>query len=204
MGRELRSGAGLRVPAWTAPARGGYREDMDGGDGLDDLARELRDRVGHELRQEAELIEQDAATVERRRRTLSDLAIELLSRGDSVTVVAGERSIRGRVTYARGEILALQTSSGRFDVHLASGVVLRVDERTTEGGSPPTAGSDTLRARLLELELAGSSIEVWAPAHGVSESGAITAVGRDHLIIADRDGREWAVPLLDIAWVRTA
>ena len=132
-------------------------EGIDSGDefeSLDDLGRELRERVGNEMRLEAEMLEQDAASVELRRRRLADIAIELLSRGDTVTVIAGQRSIRGRLSYARGEIATMETSTGPIDVHLSAGVVLRVDERSAEGGVTPRSGSDTLRARLLEQELA--------------------------------------------------
>jgi len=169
---------------------------------LDDLGRELREKVGREIRREAEMLEQDAAAVELRRRRISDVAIELLSRGDTVTAIAGDRSIRGRLSFARGQIASIATGTGRVDVHLAAGVVLRVDERATEGGSNPRTGSDTLRARLLEHELAGNDIEVWAPAHTIDVNGAIVAVGTDHLIVQDRDGSEWVLPLGEIAWVR--
>lgn len=168
---------------------------------LDDLGRELRERVGNEIRQEAEMQEQDAAAVELRRRHFADVAVELLSRGDIVTVIAGDRSIRGPLTYARGEIASIATGAGLVDVHLAAGVILRVDERATEGGTAPRSGSDTLRARLLEQELAGIDITVWAPAHKVDVSGTIVTVGKDHVIVRDRDGSEWAMPLDDIAWV---
>jgi hypothetical protein len=149
------------------------------------------------------MLEQDAAAVELRRRRLTDVAIELLSRGDTVTVIGGERSVRGRLSYARGEIASIATSAGPVDVHLTSGVVLRVDERSTEGGSSPRPGADTLRARLLEHELAGVEIEVWAPAHRIDVGGLIVAVGKDHVIVRDHDDTEWAFSLGDIAWVRS-
>ena len=179
---------------------------MDGAEtpeeSLDDLGRELRERVGNEMRQEAELIEQDAATVELRRRRLTDVAIELVSRGDIVTVIAGDRSLRGPLTYARGDIASLDTAVGRVDIHLPAGVALRIDERSTAGGTTPRKGSDTLRARLLELELGGTDIEAWVPSHGIEVRGAIVAVGKDHVLIRDRDDSEWALLLYDIAWVR--
>jgi hypothetical protein len=175
---------------------------MDGGDSLDDLGRELRERVGHELRLEAEMIEQDAASVEFRRRRMADLAVELLSRGDTVTVIAGERSLRGRLSYARGDIASLETGHGPVDVHLSAGVALRIDERTSEGGTAPRSGSDTLRARLLEHELAGTNVEAWAPSHGINVGGSIAAVGKDHVILRDVDATEWVLLLQDIAWIR--
>lgn len=168
----------------------------------DDLARELRERVGHEMRQEAEMLEQDAASVELRRRRIADVAIEALSRGDIVTVIAGDRSIRGRLSYARSELASVETAVGRVDVHLAAGVILRIDERSTEGGRTPRVGSETLRARLFELELSGSAVEVWAPAHGIEVMGPITAVGKDHVIVQDQDDAEWIVLFVDIAWIR--
>ena len=168
----------------------------------DDLARELRERVGHEMRQEAEMLEQDAASVEMRRRHIADVAIELLSRGDIVTVIAGDRSIRGHLSHARGEIASIETAVGRVDAHLAAGTILRVDERSTEGGRTPRVGSDTLRARLFELELSGRGVELWAPAQGIEVTGSIAAVGKDHVIVRDRDDAEWIVLFFDIAWVR--
>ena len=173
-------------------------------DELDDLGRELRRRVGHELRMEAEQAEQDAAAFELRRRRLADVAVELLSRGDTVTVLAGDRALRGRLTYARGEIASVETASGRVDVNLTPGVVLRIDERAAAGGTAPRPGSDSLRARLLEHELAGTSIEAWLPSTGLEVRGSIAAVGLDHLIVRDGDGTEWVLQLSDIAWVRAA
>jgi hypothetical protein len=169
-------------------------------DGLDDLGRELRERVGHEMRMEAEEAEQDAAAFELRRRRLADVAVELLSRGDTVTVLAGDRTIRGRLSYARGEIASVETAAGRVEVNLVSGVVLRIDERAAAGGTAPRPGSDNLRARLLEHELSGDSIEAWLPSAGLEVSGTIAAVGLDHVIL--RDGGEWVLQLSDIAWIQ--
>jgi hypothetical protein len=174
----------------------------DDSEALDDLGRELRERVGGELRQEAELIEQDATTVQLRRRRIADLAIELVSRGDIVTIIAGDRSLRGRLTYARGEIASVDAAAGRFDIHLPAGVALRVDERSTDGGVAARKGSDTLRARLLELELSGTAIELWIPGHGVDVIGSIEAVGKDHVVVRDQDGAEWVLLFFDIAWIR--
>lgn len=177
-------------------------ERPDDSEALDDLGRELRERVGNEMRQEAELVEQDAATVELRRRGIADVAIELVSRGDIVTVIAGDRSVRGRLVFARGEIASVEAAVGRVDVHLSAGVALRVDERSSAGGVTPRKGSETLRARLLELELSGSGVEVWVPSHAIEVRGAIVAVGRDHVLIRDPDANEWVLLLYDIAWVR--
>ena len=179
-----------------------YRDAMGGDDQLDDLGRELRERVEAEMRLEAEILEHDSALVERRRRTMADLAIELVSRGDAVTAIAGDKVLRGRLTYARGTIASMDTGSGTADLHLAAGVVLRIDERRTEGGTAPRAGSDTLRARLLEYDLDDRRIEIWVPAHGTEVAGAIGAVGKDHLVLIDRNGSEWVARLADIAWVK--
>lgn len=154
------------------------------------------------MRLEAEMVEQDAASLELRRRRMADLAIEILSRGDIVTVMAGDRSIRGPLSYARGEIATVETAAGRFDVHLSAGIALRVDERSTAGGTTPRSGADTLRARLFEHEMSGRGIELWAPAHGIEVTGSISAVGKDHVIVRDRDDGEWILLFSDIAWIR--
>ena len=101
---------------------------MNGDGTLDDLGRELRERVGNEMRLEAEMMEQDAASVELRRREIGDVAVELMSRGDLVTAIAGDRRLQGRIEFARGEVASLRTAVGLADIHLVPGVVLRVDE----------------------------------------------------------------------------
>ncbi|MBT8192407.1 MAG: hypothetical protein KJP22_03320, partial [Acidimicrobiia bacterium] len=161
----------------------GDGDALDDSESLDDLARELREGVGREMRREAEIVEHDAATVEMRRRRLADVAVELLSRGDTVTAIAGDRSIRGPLTYARGDIASIETSEGIVDLHLAAGVALRVDERTRAGGTATRPGSDTLHARLLEHELSGVHLEVWVPTHHIEVRGPIVAVGQDHVIV---------------------
>jgi hypothetical protein len=168
---------------------------------LDDLGRELRERVEHEIRHEAEMLERDSVSFELRRRRIGDLAIELLSRGDIVTIIAGSKSIKGRLSFARGRLASLETVAGRVDVNLRS-VALRVEERATEGGVGPRPGAGTLRACLLEYDMEGTSIEIWAPSHDLTAAGPIVAVGRDHVILAEAGDTELAVMLKDIAWVR--
>ncbi len=175
---------------------------MDRDGTLDDLGRELRRRVGNEMRLEAEMLEQDAASVELRRREIGDVAVELMSRGDLVTVIAGEKQIKGQIEFARGEVASLRTSNGLVDVHLTPGVVLRVDERSSAGGKPPRSGSETMRARMLEHELNSRRVTLWAPAHATEVSGHIAAVGKDHLIVLDADQAEWVFRLEDVAWAR--
>ncbi|MBT8203589.1 MAG: hypothetical protein HKN74_12855 [Acidimicrobiia bacterium] len=170
-------------------------------DPLDELGRELRERMGDELRAEAELVEQDAATVELRRRTVADVALELVSRGDTVSVIAGEKVLRGTLVYARGELARIHTASGRADINLASPVVLRVDARSRDGGTAARPGADTLRARLLEYDMEDVAIELWAPTPATTVSGSISAVGRDHVVLEDHDGADWIVRLVDIAWI---
>lgn len=175
---------------------------MNGDNQLDDLGRELRERMEAELRLEAELLERDAALVDQRRRRMADLALELASRGDIVTAIAGEKSLRGRLVYARGDIATLESGAGPTDLHLAAGVVLRIDERRAAGGVAPRSGPDSLRARLLEYQMDDRPIEVWIPGHGIEVAGRIAAVGKDHVVVADRDQAEWVAPVAAIAWVR--
>lgn len=172
-----------------------------GDDPLDDLGQELRERIGSEMRQEAEMAEHEAAVVERRRRRLEDVARDLVSRGDTVSVFAGDRSIRGILTYARGDIALLETAEGLVDVHLAASVVVRVDRRSTAGGIASRRGADTLRARLLEHEMAAGRLELWCAAQGLEIAGELLAVGKDHVIMRNDDAQEWTIPLSEIAWV---
>jgi len=154
------------------------------------------------MREDAEMLEQDSLTVELRRRRIGDMAVELMSRGDMITVIAGSKSIRGLLTFARGRLAALTVAGDTVDVNLRSGVALHVDKRATAGGVSPRPGPRTLRARLLEYEVANVGVELWAPAHDVEVAGSIGAVGRDHLVVIDHENTEWVIMLNDIAWVR--
>lgn len=162
-----------------------WREDPQ----FAEVARELREWVGDEFREEAEEAERLAALAAARRRTLSDVAAELRSRGDRVAVRTGGRTITGVVVHAGGDFLSLETPTTVVEVHLRRPVVLSVVERAPSGGREPAGGAATFRGRLLELEMDDAEIDVVVEGGDVL-SGRLQVVGRDHLVLRSADGEE--------------
>lgn len=173
----------------------------DDAEALAQLGSELRQRVGHEFRADAEEGERLADQARRRKRTLAGVARELMARGDTVLVVVGDRNVTGTVRHAAGDLLTLATTGGRVDVNLTAPALLRVVERATAGGLEPDSGPGSFKARLYELELQGRRVEVGCRLLGTGVRARIDAVAVDHVTLADDDGATWFVPLAAIEWL---
>jgi hypothetical protein len=176
----------------------GEKMDWDNPD-FDDLASELRQQVGGEFRLEAEAVEDDARRHALRRRTLQDVAFELMNRGDEVGATGAGVSLTGTITHVAGDLAIIQTPHSLANVNLAGLVSLRVLRRNQEGGQGRANGSPSYRSRMLELELSGEFIEIFS---SVSDSvtGTISAVGADHIVVVDRNQTEWFIPLSTIVF----
>ena len=167
---------------------------------FDELASELRQEVGGEFRLEAEAIEEDTAKLTLRRRTLEDIAVELMNRGDEVGAVGDGISVSGVITHTAGDLAIIETPHSIVSVNLAGPVSLRVLHRAQKGGRGRATGSLSYRSRMLELEISGEFVEVVSINSPDPLRGTITIVGKDHLVILDRDDAEWFVPLSAIAF----
>lgn len=169
---------------------------------LSAIARELRGRVGEEFRAEAEESERDAAKAVRRARSLADVVRHLHARGDGVLVGALDRTFRGIVTAAADDFVSLATGSGRVDLRLGAVTWLRVAASTPSGGREAVGGVSSFKARLLEIELEGGTVEVGA--HGLDDPvvGVLHAVALDHVVVRDLDGEEWFVPTAALVYLR--
>ncbi len=175
---------------------------MDRGeDPLESLRRELRESVGDEFRRSSEEDEAAARKLLLSRRTLADVALELVSRGDTVQLNVGAERFVGVITYARGSLATLETSSGDVvHVNLAGPIAIRVTKRSTSGGrSPDELGPDSFEARLRELEHDEQMVVLAMPIIGEAFPCRIEAVAADHALVLDRTGQEWFVPLHQVA-----
>lgn len=171
-------------------------------DPFEELERELREKVAGEFRRTAEEDEFVAMKSVLRARDLTQVAYELLSRGDTVRIVTGDTTIRGVITHARGSLATLTTGEGtEAHVNLAGPIVIEVLERATAGGkSRDHLGPDSFIARLRELELNSAPVEVVLANSSHRPTGTISAVGVDHILI--KDATDQFVPLAWIAAVQ--
>jgi len=153
-------------------------------------------------RLEAEDAGRDAALLQMRRRELADVASELMGRGDTTSVAAGDRSFTGTVIHAVGDLMTLETTDAFVDFNLDAGPVISVVERARAGGRSPRSGPDSFAARLMELESGQDAVEVGLLGQiRPSLSGHLRVTARDHVVFVDRGEREWFVPLGRIAYV---
>lgn len=171
-------------------------------DPLEPFAEELGRHVEREFRAEARELERQAARLESRRRDMTDLAAELAARGDIVTAVAGSHTATGPLAYARGTLAGIETPDGVVDINLIGPAVLRIDERRAHGGRSSAPGASSLRSRLLEFELEGKRLRIWAPRLLNEVDGTVSAVGQDHAVITDLDHVEWVLRFDEVAFVQ--
>ena len=176
----------------------GWREDP-----LDELQSELRSAVGNEFRRAAEEDEEVARAHRLRSRSLTDVASELVSRGDTVQVTFGAERFIGVVVHARGSLATMRTQDDdEVHLNLEGPVVLRVTRLATEGGrAPDPLGPDSFQARLRQIELERGMVIVSLPASGQSVRCRIDAVAADHLMVTDLTDQTWFVPFHQIAAV---
>lgn len=172
------------------------------GDGLGPVGRELRQGVGAELRADAEETERLVALAARRRRSLADLAGDLRARGDTVAVDVPGRRFTGVVVHAGADVLRLRTAAGSVDVPLRGAVGIAVLQRAPTGGADGTDGPASFRSRLLELELAGTPVELGDATTGGPLLGRLAAVAVDHVVLAGAAGDERWLSLAAITYVQ--
>ena len=172
-------------------------------EGLEDLDQELRESVGGEFRRQAEEDEYATRKGVLRRRTLDQVAYELLARGDTVAVLAGERRFLGVVAHANRDLLTLVTPQGdQVHVNLTGPVVLQVAERAPAGGKGRDRfGPESFLARMRELELSERTVEIVAPPAGDPLTGRIEAAAPDHLMVIGNTDTPSFVPLPWVAAV---
>lgn len=168
---------------------------------FDALGRELRQRVGNDLRAEAEEGERLAARSALRKRALVDVAREAMARGDQVAVGVPGRRFTGVVAYAAGDLVILQTVGATVDVNLRAPAHLRVVDRAPAGGAATTDGPSSFKARLFEIEMAGLPVEIGCTTLAEPQPGTVRAVAVDHVIWHDRDDQEWFLPIAAITHV---
>src|SRR6266508_4353292 len=101
-------------------------EDGDQREGQDLSAdpelREAEVEFLSETRLDQEEAVRDAAALAMRTRALADVAFELMSRGDLVSVSVGDRSFTGRIIYSAGDLMTVKTAEPTVDFNLGAAV----------------------------------------------------------------------------------
>lgn len=171
-------------------------------DQFEELAADLRQATERELRWEAEDVEVDVDQGRRRKRDLSQVAYELMSKGDEISAGWGHTVVTGRIVYVKGDLAVMETGHAVASLNLSGPVVIKVVKRAASGGTgTPSGGSGTFRARLAELEQTGESVRIVSTHSDELMEGRILVAASDHIALANKQGTEWFVPHQVIAMV---
>ncbi|HEU5003212.1 MAG TPA: hypothetical protein VFW71_10605 [Actinomycetota bacterium] len=177
---------------------------------MDAIQRDLEDvaaAIRAELRLEAEEAEREAAVSAGMRRTLAEVAAELMAHGDTVAVEVGGQTFTGTIAGVGADLVTIDIAGTRADVALAAVGRLRVVRRARSGGTRRAPGeAPSLRARLLELQLGGALVEVGTAGPGAvgdAVTGRVTVVGPDHVALGSGPDADWFVPMTAVAYIRT-
>lgn len=164
---------------------------------LSDLARELRQRAGHDLRAEAAADEELTELQRLRRLDLAEVARTAMHRGDRVTAVVGALTVSHPVIAVGDDYLTMEDDDRWIDIRLLT-AVLSVDLRPS-GGRSGRPSAVTFRARMAELEQEAGKVEV-VTRPGDRWAGALRMVGAEHLVLAS-DDRQTYIPLESVVVV---
>lgn len=167
-----------------------------------DLASELRQSAGREWNEEAAEDERLTELHRRRRLSLSDLAKELVNRGDRVSVEFGGHNFGGAVVSAGEDYATVDGPGQTADIKLEETrwSVLPGDQAAGTG----SAGAGSFRALLHELAASEQVVRLALPG-GDMVIGTIEVVAADHIVMNDVDERRLVVPTkLILAVVRSS
>jgi hypothetical protein len=152
-------------------------------------------------RSESDVATAEAADAFRHSRTLKDVAIETLHRGDPVVVLMPNFRLQGMVEAVGPDLLAVRSVGGRVDVHLHDGIpmMLQIGERVHEGGARETVADGDFRSALLAHEKFGE-VTIGCTLTEEAIDGTLV-VGADHIGIVHRGGNETYFPLYTVSYV---
>jgi hypothetical protein len=157
------------------------------------LASELREAVARAWQQEAAEDEELTTLQDRRRLSMTDLAKEMVNKGDRVAVQYGGHSFSGVVVGGGVDHVTIEGSGQRADV-LLEGAYWSVIHTDRDERRLGVATDETIHARLAEHADRRSAIRL-SIAGGELVIGRVAVVADDHIEIADADGRYIYVPI---------
>ncbi len=161
---------------------------------LEGLARRGRG----ELTEEAESAEHDAELLRRRRRNLTNVLFEWMSRGDLVTVSVGTNRFEGQLTAVINDLAVVQTKTIVAAINTTALTFARTDKQTAFSGSTGNRDISSFRAFLGKHEIDKTPLRLIATSGAFDLLGVIDASTDDHLVVHDQHGLEWVLSRIEI------
>jgi hypothetical protein len=152
-------------------------------------------------RAEQEATDAEAVDDWRHRRSLRDIGLEMVHRGDPIVAILEHVRFFGDVEAVGSDLLAIRSVLGRVDVHLHDNVsmMLQVGERIRDGGARESLEDGDFRSSLIARERFG---EVTLGCTFTDEPfDGTLVVGCDHVCLVGRGGGETYFPFGSVAYV---
>jgi preprotein translocase subunit YajC len=161
---------------------------------------DLERRMKAEVRREMEVAEAESRLMAARQSSLRDALAVSVQSGDEITVASGTVSFRGVPRYVRGDLLSMEGTAAMIECRLVSLDEVMIGRRGAGGGSSMVHEAESFAARLGLIELSGESVEV-VTVGGRHIRGRLSAVGRDHIVVAAAEDHRSMIPMERIAFV---
>lgn len=162
---------------------------------LEGVARRGR----RELTDEAVAGERDAELLRKRRRKLSDVCFEWMTRGDLVTVAVADNHFEGRLTATVNDLLVMSTKTIGVSINTTLVDFARSDKREAFEGTTGDRSVSSFRAQLGRYEIDATPVRLIGARGSFDLVGVIAASADDHVLVYDKQGLEWVLPRTAIA-----
>lgn len=164
---------------------------------LEGVARRGR----REMSEEAIAAERDTELLRKRRRSLTDVCYEWMSRGDLVTVAIGSSQFEGQLTAVVNDLLVVSTKTLEVAINMFLIGFVRCDQRSVFAGTTGNRSVSSFRAQLGRYEIDAAAVRLVGARGSFDLIGMIEASTDDHVVTRDTQGLEWLLPRTEIAYV---
>jgi hypothetical protein len=169
---------------------------------LEAMAREFRQA----LREEQEEIEAISAEEFEAEIDMTFAFLELMWSGAQTRISVGDSFFEGLITHVGKDLVQLATGPGTtVDVQIpfVSNVFI-VDRHIGKGRAAFQRDPRTFIARMRELSsFPMQEVELGTDSTAASVSGILKFVRSDHLVVTNREKKEWLIPLANIGYCLT-
>ena len=152
-----------------------------------------------ELAEEAISAEQDAELLRKRRRSLSDVFFEWMSRGDLVTISVGSAQFEGKLTATLNDLVVMTTKTFAVAINTTLISFARSDRNEAFAGTTGDRTVSSFRAQLGRYEIDATPVRLIGSDGSFDLVGVIEASTDDHLMMRDGQGMEWVLPRSEVA-----
>lgn len=163
---------------------------------LESLARRAR----REYEEEAAAAEHDSELLRKRRRSISDVCFEWMSRGDQVSIATAGNHFEGQLVAVVNDLAVIRTQTIEIAVNLRTVDYVRSNRRGARTGTSGERAVSSFRALLGRFEIEMTRVRLVGIDKTFDVTGVIDASTDDHILLRDGQNLEWTIPRDRIAY----